>query len=108
MNTSEKEPIRKEIIDTLTQMLIENFLRFDLSKLNYKDVFQQSLYFPALIAAYDEKEGQHLTKVLEQIKNEKYDNHFDVKTQIENFDKFFCHKIWNRFPNVEKYDVSAK
>jgi DNA-binding Lrp family transcriptional regulator len=89
--------------DVMTQMLIENFLRFDLSKLDYKEVFQQTMAFPTLIAAYDKQEGQHLAGTLKSIKVGEYDFE-DVKEQIQSFDKFFCHKIWNRFPGVQKYD----
>jgi ATP sulfurylase len=87
--------------DTLTQMLIENFLRFDLSKLEYKDIFQQSMNFPALVAAYDKKEGQHLTETLKVIQSKSDYDFEDVKKQIQEFDKFFCYKIWNRFPGVQ-------
>lgn len=90
--------------DVMTQMLIENFLRFDLSKLDYPEVFRQTINFPALIAAYDKHEGQNLAKILRALKeNEPYD-FTDATQQIESFDKFFCHKIWNRFPGVQKYD----
>lgn len=90
--------------DTMTQMLIENFLRFDLSKLDYKEVFQQTMAFPDLVAEYDKREGQHLTEILKSLKVDDYDFE-DVKEQIQSFDKFFCHKIWNRFPGVQKYDI---
>ena len=92
--------------DVMTQMLIENFLRFDLSKLDYKDVFGQSLNFPALIAAYDKQENQHLTETLKVIKSNTEFDFKDFKEQIQSFDKFFCHKIWNRFPGVQKYDLT--
>lgn len=90
--------------DRMTQMLIENFLRFDLDNLQYKEVFTASMHFPALIEEYDKREGKHLGKVLQQLKNDNY-NFEDVKEQIQAFDKFFCHKIWNRFPGIQKYDT---
>lgn len=93
--------------DTMTQLLIENFLRFDLDNLQYEKVFRASMLFPALVEEYDKREGKRLGKVLQQLKSDNY-NFEDVKKQIQEFDKFFCHKIWNRFPNVEKFDVSEK
>ena len=93
--------------DTMTQMLIENFLRFDLNNLEYKAVFSATMHFPALVAEYDKREGKHLGKVLEQLKKDDY-NFEDVKEQIQSFDKFFCHKIWNRFPGVPKYDLKPQ
>jgi len=88
--------------DTMTQMLMDNFLRFDLSKLDYLDVFKKTMIFPALVDAYDKNEGQHLAKTLIELKKESY-NSADVKKQIELFDKFFCRKIWNRFPGVQQF-----
>lgn len=88
--------------DRWTQMRIENFLRFDLSNLDYKAVFMETMNFPALVEVYDEMKGQHLGKTLVAMKNE--DCEFaEVKQQIELFDKFFCEHIWNYFPNVQKF-----
>lgn len=93
--------------ETWTQMRIENFLRFDLSKLDYKDVFQHTMRFPALILEYDKISGQHLTETLKAIHGNDYDFE-DVKEQIQTFDKFFCKHIWNYFPNVEHFDCNKK
>ena len=90
--------------DRWTQMRIENFLRFDLAKLDYTEVFKSTLAFPALIEVYDKMKGEHLTKALEALKNDAY-RWEDVKGQIERFDKFFCKHIWNHFPNVEKFPI---
>lgn len=91
--------------DKWTQMRIENFLRFDLSKLDYKAVFMETMHFPALVEVYDKMKGQHLGKTLVAMKTEEYDFP-DVKQQIELFDRFFCEQIWNYFPNVPKFQVT--
>lgn len=88
--------------DRWYQLLIENFIRFDLSKLNYTEVFQDTLHFPELILEYDKREGQHLTSVRGSLRNGTYD-YEDAKAQIEAFDHFFCKHIWNYFPGVQKY-----
>lgn len=88
--------------DKWTQMRIENFLRFDLSNLDYKGVFVETMNFPALVEVYDKMKGQHLGETLVAMKGEGYDWP-DVKEQIEMFDKFFCEHIWNYFPNVQKF-----
>jgi len=90
--------------DRMTQLIIENFLRFDLSKLDYKDVFTKTLHFPELIAEYDEREDRQLAKVLKALFDKEPVAPQFAKEEIEAFDYFFCHKIWNRFPGVTKYD----
>lgn len=91
--------------DEWTQLRIENFLRFDLSKLEYEDVFRSTLNFPALVLQYDKMKGTNLTTTLDRIRKDIEEDFIEAKRQIELFDDFFCKYIWNYFPNVQKFDA---
>lgn len=84
--------------DKYFQMMIENFMRFDPSKLDYKKMFAESMNFPALVKEYDKKFGRSLTAVLNDLKTKGIMPFEKVKFEIQQFDNFFFDNIWSKYP----------
>lgn len=89
-------------VDRYTQLRIENFLRFDLSKLDYTNVFYETLNFPAFISEYDKMTGNNMSLAMIQIRTETETDETEV--QLGRFEDFFKANIWAHFPGGSKYD----
>ena len=88
--------------DRLTQCLIENYIRFDHKKLDYKEAHLATLNFPELVLEYDKKFDRNLTKALAEIrKTERFAAWCEI--ELERFDIWLVFNFWNYLPGVEKY-----
>ena len=89
--------------DRFTQLKIENYLSFDLYKLDYKTVFFETLNFPDLVKLYDKKSGNNMTDALVEIT--KGNAPAKALNELMLFDKFFNENIWAYFPEQSKYGL---
>lgn len=85
--------------DSYSQMMIENFMRFDPNRLDYTQMFKDTMNFPELTKEYDKKFRRNLTVTLDNARKNPNNSDLEkLKYEIQEFDKFFKENIFDKYP----------